>query len=117
MISSKRLPTFSENSRFGDFLSCVVNVLSFKNWIFHRFSGFFVPGKFHDPLRVAMGTLKTFLLTFLNNTPSRLLGNQVIRLFLRSYFEFWALKNATWACDLRKKTDSCPLWYLTELEK
>lgn len=46
MISSKLVPIFSENSRFCDFLSCVVNVESLKNEISHELSAFFVSGQF-----------------------------------------------------------------------
>ena len=102
---------------FVNFLVVQSMYRALKIGFFINFLDFLCLESFHDPLRVAVGTLKTFLSTFPNNTPSRLLGNQVIRLFLRTYFEFQALKNATWACDLRKKTDFCPLWYLVELEK
>ena len=46
MISSKLVPIFSENSRFCDVHSCVVNVESLKNEIFHEFSAFVVSGQF-----------------------------------------------------------------------
>ena len=92
MIFSNPLSIFSQKSRLCDFLSCLANVWSFKYEIFYRFSAFFVSGWFS---RVAMGTLKTCLVTFLNDIPGGLLEDQVIRIFPRTFFEFWALKNAT----------------------
>lgn len=85
MIFSNPLSIFSENSRLCDFRSCLANVWSFKYEIFYRFSAFFVSGRFS---RVAMGTLKTCLVTFLNDVPGGLLEDQVIRLFPRTSFEF-----------------------------
>ena len=54
---------------------------------FLDFKHFLCLDGFYDPLRVAVGTLKTCLVTFLNDIPGGLLENQVIRLFRRTSFE------------------------------
>ena len=78
MISSKLLPIFLEK---------ILLVEPMYRALKMRF--FMCVDSFHDTLlRVALHTLKTCLLTFLNIIPGRVLGNQVIRLFLRTSFKF-----------------------------
>ena len=86
MVSNKLLSISSENCKFCNFLSCAVNIKSFKNVIFHWFLVLFVSGQFLWRLKSGSGYFKN--LPFLNNIPDGLLGNQVIKLFLRTSFEF-----------------------------